>query len=117
MGRLLIVGSVILSGLLLGDLSNKYVLLGLFCLISFAGIGIVDDYKKIKDPGSKGLSSSTKIFYQIVFASIIALALFMSAKVPNETMYIVPFFKDCFRFWDCIYCLFQSLLLSVALML
>jgi phospho-N-acetylmuramoyl-pentapeptide-transferase len=94
MGGLLIVGSVVLSGLLWGDLSNKYVLLGLFCLISFAGIGIVDDYKKIKDPGSKGLSSTTKIFYQIVFASIIALALFMSAKVPNETMYIVPFFKD-----------------------
>jgi phospho-N-acetylmuramoyl-pentapeptide-transferase len=94
MGGLLIVGSVILSGLLWGDLSNKYILLGMFCLISFAGIGLVDDYKKITDPGSKGLSSTTKIFYQIVFSSIIALTLYMSATVANETIYIVPFFKD-----------------------
>ena len=65
MGGVLIIGSVVFSGLIWGDLSNKYLLLGLFCLSSFAVIGFIDDYKKIFSLDSKGLSSSTKIFYQI----------------------------------------------------
>ena len=47
MGGVLIIGSVVFSGLIWGDLSNKYLLLGLFCLSSFAVIGFIDDYKKI----------------------------------------------------------------------
>lgn len=94
MGGLLIIGSVVFSGLMWGDLSNKYLLLGLLCLVAFAGIGFADDYKKINDPSSKGLSSSTKIFYQIIFATIICLSLYMTAKSSSELVYIVPFFKD-----------------------
>ena len=49
MGGLLVVGAVIFSGLLWGDLNSKYILISLFCLISFGLIGFVDDYKKIQE--------------------------------------------------------------------
>ena len=76
MGGVLIIGSVVFSGLIWGDLSNKYLLLGLFCLSSFAVIGFIDDYKKIFSLDSKGLSSSTKIFYQIILTVFIYVDLY-----------------------------------------
>ena len=102
MGGLLVVGAVIFSGLLWGDLSSKYILISLFCLISFGLIGFVDDYKKIKEKNSKGISSQTKLFYQFIAACTISIALFMTASSEAEYSYIVPFFKDVFLdfgFW------------------
>lgn len=94
MGGVLIIGSVVFSGLIWGDLSNKYLLLGLFCLSSFAVIGFIDDYKKIFSLDSKGLSSSTKIFYQIIVAFFISISLFITSDVSTDLSYIVPFFKN-----------------------
>ena len=102
MGGLLVVGAVIFSGLLWGDLSSKYILISLFCLISFGLIGFVDDYKKIQEKNSKGISSQTKLFYQFIAACTISIALFMTASSEAEYSYIVPFFKDVFLdfgFW------------------
>ena len=102
MGGLLVVGAVIFSGLLWGDLNSKYILISLFCLISFGLIGFVDDYKKIQEKNSKGISSQTKLFYQFIAACAISIALFMTASSEAEYSYIVPFFKDVFLdfgFW------------------
>ena len=102
MGGLLVIGTVIFSAILWGDLSNKYILISLFCLLSFGLIGFIDDFKKIKEKDSKGLSSQTKIFYQFLAAAAISIALFMSSTKEVEYSYIVPFFKDIlinFGFW------------------
>ncbi len=102
MGGLLVIGTVIFSAILWGDLSNKYILISLFCLLSFGLIGFIDDFKKIKEKDSKGLSSQTKIFYQFLAAAAISIALFMSSAQEVEYSYIVPFFKDIlinFGFW------------------
>ena len=53
MGGLLIIGSVLLSGLLWGDLQNKYLLISLFTIFSFGLIGFLDDYRKVKSLDSK----------------------------------------------------------------
>ena len=94
MGGLLIIGSVIFSSLLWGDFSNRFLLIALLCLFLFALLGFLDDYKKVKEKNSKGLSSWTKISYQILFASIISIALYFYIFEPLEQTYIVPFFKE-----------------------
>lgn len=93
MGGLLIIGSVLLSGLLWGDLQNKYLLISLFTIFSFGLIGFFDDYRKVKSLDSKGLSMVTKIFFQVIFAFIASSLLYYSANSTAETNYIVPFFK------------------------
>jgi phospho-N-acetylmuramoyl-pentapeptide-transferase len=94
MGGLLIIGSVIFSSLLWGDFSNRFLLIALLCLFLFALLGFLDDYKKVKEKNSKGLSSWTKISYQILFASIISIALYFYIFESFELIYIVPFFKE-----------------------
>ena len=94
MGGLRIIGSVIFSSLLWGDFSNRFLLIALLCLFLFALLGFLDDYKKVREKNSKGLSSWTKISYQLLFASIISLALYFCIFESFELAYIVPFFKE-----------------------
>lgn len=94
MGGLLILGSVLISSLMWANLSNKYVWVVLFVLVSFGAIGFIDDYRKVirKDPN--GLIARWKYFWQSVFAILTALFLYLSAERPAETALLVPFFKD-----------------------
>ena len=46
MGGLLIIGSVVFSSILLGDFSNRFLLVALLCLFLFALLGFADDFKK-----------------------------------------------------------------------
>jgi phospho-N-acetylmuramoyl-pentapeptide-transferase len=94
MGGLLILGSVLISSLMWANLSNKYVWVVLFVLVSFGAIGFIDDYRKVirKDPN--GLIARWKYFWQSVFAILTALFLYLTAERPAETALLVPFFKD-----------------------
>ncbi|NQZ06483.1 MAG: phospho-N-acetylmuramoyl-pentapeptide-transferase [Algicola sp.] len=94
MGGLLILAGIVISALLWADLSNKYVWVTLFVVIAFGAIGFVDDYRKVirKDP--KGLIAKWKYFWQSVVALIVAFGLFYTRQHDNETMLLVPFFKD-----------------------
>lgn len=94
MGGLLILGSVLISSLLWANLSNKYVWVVLFVLVSFGTVGFIDDYRKVirKDP--KGLIARWKYFWQSAFAIITAFFLYLTAERPAETALLVPFFKD-----------------------
>ena len=55
MGGLLILSSLVISTLLWADLSNRYIWVVLFVTVSFAMIGFIDDYIKIKKKSSDGL--------------------------------------------------------------
>ncbi|CAM3792905.1 phospho-N-acetylmuramoyl-pentapeptide-transferase [Rheinheimera salexigens] len=94
MGGLLILGSVLISSLLWANLSNKYVWVVLFVLVSFGTIGFIDDYRKVirKDP--KGLIARWKYLWQSLFAIMTAVFLYVTAERPAETALLVPFFKD-----------------------
>ena len=94
MGGLLILGSIAISTLLWADLTNKYVWVVLFVLVSFGWIGFVDDYRKVirKDP--KGLIARWKYFWQSLFAIATAAFLYFTAERPAETALLVPFLKD-----------------------
>lgn len=94
MGGALIIVAVVLSTLLWGNLSNKYVWITIFVTLSFGAIGWVDDYRKVVEKNSKGLSAKEKYFWQSVCGFGAAFALYISAELPQETALIIPVFKD-----------------------
>ena len=94
MGGILIISSMLISTLLWADLSNRYIWVVLFTTISFAFIGFFDDYLKIKNKSSDGLTSKQKIFMQLVVSISIISYLFFSHDQVAEISFIVPFFKN-----------------------
>lgn len=93
MGGVLIILSVIVSVLLFADLTNAYVWLLLFILVSTGLIGFLDDYKKIIYKNSKGLSGKLKIFLQSLITIIAILVLIKIVKLPHTTEVVIPLFK------------------------
>ncbi len=93
MGGILILASIALSTLLWADLSNHYVLTVLFVLLGFGIIGFVDDYRKVIRKDSAGLIARWKYFWQSAIAIGVAIYLYCVSQ-PNETVLVVPFFKD-----------------------
>jgi len=95
MGGLLIIGALVFSTLLWGDLSNHYLIAILFLSIAFTAIGFLDDYLKVirKDP--KGLASRWKFLLQIVFALMTAIAIqFVQEGWSGQGILYFPFLKD-----------------------
>jgi phospho-N-acetylmuramoyl-pentapeptide-transferase len=94
MGGLLILVSIAASTFLWGDLGNRFIWVVLVTTAIFGAIGWVDDYLKLTQGNSKGLSAARKYSWQSVAALAAALFLFFTAKTPVETELIVPFFKN-----------------------
>ena len=94
MGGLLILAAIVSSVLLWSDLTNRYVWVTLFVLVSFGVIGFVDDYRKVIRKDAKGLIAHWKYFWQSVIAIVVAIYLYSSQQNPAETALLVPFFKD-----------------------
>lgn len=94
MGGLLILAAIVISVLLWADLTNVYVLVTLFVVVSFGIVGFVDDYRKVVRKDSKGLIARWKYFWQSVIALSVAFYLYASAQTMEETALLVPFFKE-----------------------
>ena len=92
-------GVLILIGLFTGvflwaDLYNPYNWLLIFITLSFGVLGAFDDYKKIKNKNSKGISSKNKLIIQI-FLGLISLYIFynfIESDLKNNLYF--PFFKN-----------------------
>jgi phospho-N-acetylmuramoyl-pentapeptide-transferase len=92
MGGLVVVGTVVISSLLFCDLRSFHVWLTTGVIVSFAYLGFIDDWRKIKKQNSyKGLSERGKLLAQ---ASISALAAVMLYFSDFPTQLTVPFFKQ-----------------------
>ncbi|MCB0339325.1 MAG: phospho-N-acetylmuramoyl-pentapeptide-transferase [Bdellovibrionales bacterium] len=91
MGGIVIIGAVVSSTLLFADLSNRYIWLALFTLIGFAALGFIDDWRKITQQNTKGVSGKAKLFWQSLIAATVAVVL-MSLDFPTDLK--IPFFKD-----------------------
>jgi phospho-N-acetylmuramoyl-pentapeptide-transferase len=94
MGGVLILAAIITSCLLWADLTNKYVLVTLFVVVSFGILGFVDDYRKVVRKDPNGLIARWKYFWQSVIAIGVAFYLYATTTMAAETAFIVPFFKD-----------------------
>jgi phospho-N-acetylmuramoyl-pentapeptide-transferase len=94
MGGILIISSLLISTLLWADLSNRYIWVVIITTLLFALIGFLDDYLKIKNKSSDGLSSKQKIVMQFIFSFAILSYLYSNHQNSAEISFIVPFFKD-----------------------
>ena len=96
MGGLVILIGIILSVFMWSDLSNIYVLFTLYILISFGLLGFLDDYKKIKNNNSSGVSFKFKLISQIILSVIGISFLTYYLEYQEFTNLYFPFFKDLF---------------------
>ena len=94
MGGILILAAVTFSCLCWGDFGNRYLWVMIFLIISFGTLGFFDDFLKLKFNSSDGLSAKMKIFWQLLFASIIVTYLYLSHSIPQEISLYLPFLKD-----------------------
>lgn len=96
MGGILIVGSVVLSNLLWGDLTNSFLLISLAVAVWFGMVGFADDFLKLKMKNSRGLPGRLKLGGQLVLGLGIGFLLYLDPKF-SKLLYI-PFLKDV-TFW------------------
>ena len=92
MGGILIISSILISVLLWADLSNEYILLTIFTMLWLAVLGFVDDYLKISGKSKGGMSSRTKLIWQVVLAAIVSWYIYTQPGV--STTLDIPFFKN-----------------------
>ena len=90
MGGMLILLSIVLPTLLWADLTNQYVWIVLFVTVSFGAVGFVDDWRKVKEKNSKGLSARQKLFWLTLIACIATTLLYAGGF---KTTVAFPFFK------------------------
>ncbi|NCB57843.1 MAG: phospho-N-acetylmuramoyl-pentapeptide-transferase [Gammaproteobacteria bacterium] len=94
MGGIMILLSIFLSVILWARLSNPYVWVVLFVLVSFGTIGFIDDYRKVIRKNPDGLIARWKYFWQSAAALVVAFFLYATATTDAQTVLVVPFFKD-----------------------
>jgi len=92
MGGLLILVSLLVSVLLWSDLDNRFVWTVLGITVGYGLLGFVDDWRKVRQGHSRGLSARMKLVWQTVLAAAVAVAIYTDPSFDRELA--VPFFKD-----------------------
>ncbi len=94
MGGILILGATVVSILLWTNLHNSLVWVFLSLMVSLGILGFADDILKVRKRGRDGISSRTKLFFQLLIA---AGAIYWMDSVPEARMHMrsiwVPFVK------------------------
>ena len=90
MGGIMLIGLVLLTTLLVADLSSVYVQCCLIVTSITAFLGFLDDYAKITKKSTDGVSGWFKIGLQFVAALGCAVYLYMSC--PDVSQVLVPFY-------------------------
>ena len=75
MGGIIIIISILVPSLLLGDLTNIYMQLMIVSTILLGAIGFLDDFKKIQMHNKDGLAGKYKIVGQVGVGLIVGLTL------------------------------------------
>jgi phospho-N-acetylmuramoyl-pentapeptide-transferase len=83
MGGVLIVGSVLISTLLWARPLNPFVALCACTMSACALLGLCDDYKKVKEKKSDGISGRRKLAWQFVIALIAACFIYFKPEVSG----------------------------------
>jgi phospho-N-acetylmuramoyl-pentapeptide-transferase len=91
MGGCLLLPAIFLPTILWAEPDNIYVWIVMFVIVSFGGIGFMDDYLKITRKNSRGLSVASKFSLQILAAFLVALTLYYYPGFDSRLH--LPFFK------------------------
>jgi phospho-N-acetylmuramoyl-pentapeptide-transferase len=107
MGGILILLSVIVSTLLWARLDNRFIICLLVGVVWLGFLGFYDDYLKLKEKNSNGLSTKWKLFAQVIFSAGIAAYLNFFPANPNYvTLVNIPFLKVFFLDFSFLYMAF-----------
>ncbi len=89
MGGALIVAAIVVTGLLLADIANFYVVLGIFCILWLAVVGGFDDWLKLtasRRAGTRdGLRTWEKLVFQIALAALLAIFVYRTGRANAES--------------------------------
>jgi phospho-N-acetylmuramoyl-pentapeptide-transferase len=106
MGGVIILIAILLPTLLLADLTDFYILMGVFCLVWLGALGAVDDYLKLtvsRRTGTRaGVKTYEKLLFQVGLGLLLAYFVYhygrqnvpadMAATPPYRQL-MVPFYK------------------------
>jgi phospho-N-acetylmuramoyl-pentapeptide-transferase len=92
MGGLLILLSLLVSVLLWSNLDTRFVWIVLSVTVGFGVLGFIDDYQKVTQGHSGGISARKKLFWQTLIALAVAIAIYSDPAFDAELA--VPFFKN-----------------------
>lgn len=81
MGGVIIIVSIVVPCLLVGDLSSVYMLLMLLATLWLGLIGFLDDYKKFRKRNKDGIAGKYKIIGQVGIAVIVAVTMFLNPSM------------------------------------
>lgn len=110
MGGILIILSVVVSSLFWCRLDNDYVLLVLGGMIWLGVVGFIDDFVKLQNKSSKGITATAKLVGQIVLALIVGLFV-INDEMIGTGLY-VPFLKNMVCNLGIIYMLFVLVVIA-----
>ncbi|MBP8677513.1 MAG: phospho-N-acetylmuramoyl-pentapeptide-transferase [Bacteroidales bacterium] len=90
MGGIIILVSLLIPAVLLGDLTNIYVQLMILTAVWLGFIGFMDDYIKVFKKNKEGLQGKFKIFGQVGLGLIVGVSLYLSdqavVRVPSSEL-------------------------------
>lgn len=94
MGGILIIITIFIPALLWTNLTNPFLWLALFALLSYGAIGFADDYLKTVRRQSLGLRVRTKFGLQVLVAVAVGAVLLYQRDTLYSTEILFPFFKQ-----------------------
>lgn len=99
MGGVVIIGSVVLSTLLWGMISDCKLIVFILATLALAALGFVDDYIKLKYLRQErdGVKRNTKIIVQAVISVLAIYALYKTRGTVTMKIFL-PCFKQAFQF-------------------
>jgi phospho-N-acetylmuramoyl-pentapeptide-transferase len=92
MGGSVILIATIIPTLLWSDLRDEYIWLVTGVLVTFGIIGYLDDIRKLKRIGGKGVPGRTKLLLEIACASVVSILIY--SRGTFATQLAIPFFKN-----------------------
>ncbi|MBT4888858.1 MAG: phospho-N-acetylmuramoyl-pentapeptide-transferase [Rhodospirillales bacterium] len=111
MGGILILLALTIATLLWANLSNPLVWGALAVTIAYGLIGFMDDYLKVSQRSSKGLSGKLKLVLQVSIALVVAFWILSHLPEPLTTTLAVPFLKDTLLEFGWVFVLFSVLVM------
>lgn len=81
MGGVIIILSILVPCLLLGNLSNIYMILMLIATVWMGSIGFLDDYRKLKYHNKDGLQGKYKVIGQVGLGLLVGITMWLSPSI------------------------------------
>ena len=81
MGGIIIIMSILIPCLLLGNLSNIYMILMLVATVWMGTIGFLDDYRKLKYHNKDGLKGKYKVTGQVGLGLLVGITMWLSPSI------------------------------------